>query len=159
LLQDERIPRDVDHQALDAYLAYRWVPAPMTAFKAVRKLTAGSVLVFEDGRASISRYWQLDFSAKRHVDDPREVEDELREHIRAATARRLISDVPLGAFLSGGVDSAAVVAAMAEASDRPVRTFSIGFTSEKFNELPLARLVAQRFGTEHHELVVEPHAL
>jgi asparagine synthase (glutamine-hydrolysing) len=159
LLEDERIPREVDHRALDAYLAYRWVPAPMTAFRAVRKLPPASILVFEDGRATISRYWQLDFSQKRRVDDPREVHEELREHIRAATARRLISDVPLGAFLSGGVDSAAVVAAMAEASTQPVRTFSIGFTSEKFNELPLARLIAERFATDHHELVVEPRAL
>jgi asparagine synthase (glutamine-hydrolysing) len=159
LLQDHRVPRDVDHRALDAYLAYRWVPAPMTAFSAVRKLPPGSTLVFEDGRATVSRYWRLDFSRKRKFGDPREVHEELREQIRAATARRLISDVPLGAFLSGGIDSAAVVAAMAGASSEPVKTFSIGFTSEKFNELPLARLVAERFATEHHELVVEPHAL
>ena len=159
LLEDDGVPRDVDHRALDAYLGYRWVPAPMTAFRAVRKLPPASTLVFERGTATVARYWRLDFSRKRRVDDPREVHEELREHIRAATARRLISDVPLGAFLSGGVDSAAVVAAMAEASTGPVRTFSIGFTSEKFNELPLARLVAQRFATEHHELVVEPQAL
>jgi asparagine synthase (glutamine-hydrolysing) len=159
LLQDEQVSRDVDHEALDAYLAYRWVPTPMTAFRAIRKLPPGSTLVYEDGRATISRYWKLDFSRKRRCGDQREVEEELREHIRAATARRLISDVPLGAFLSGGVDSAAVVAAMAEASSQPVKTFSIGFTSEKFDELPLARLIADRFATEHHELVVEPRAL
>jgi asparagine synthase (glutamine-hydrolysing) len=159
LLQDEQVSRDVDHEALDAYLAYRWVPAPMTAFRAVRKLPPASTLVFEGGRATISRYWELDFSKKRRFSDPREAEEELREHIRTATARRLVSDVPLGAFLSGGVDSAAVVAAMAEASSQPVKTFSIGFTSEKFNELPLARLIADRFATEHHELVVEPRVL
>jgi asparagine synthase (glutamine-hydrolysing) len=159
LLEDERIPRDVDHRALDAFLAYRWVPSPMTAFRAARKLPPGTMLVFEDGRAITSRYWRLDFSRKRRVDDPREVHEELRGQIRAATARRLVADVPLGAFLSGGVDSTAVVAAMAEASSEPVRTFSIGFTSEKFNELPLARLVAERFATEHHQLVVEPHAV
>lgn len=159
LLQDERVPRDVDHQALDAYLAYRWVPAPMTAFRAVRKLPPGSTLVFEDGRATVSRYWRLDFSRTRTVADAREVHEELRAHIRTATARRMISDVPLGAFLSGGIDSTAVVAAMAESSSEPVKTFSIGFASEKFNELPLARLVAERYGTEHHELIVEPDAL
>jgi asparagine synthase (glutamine-hydrolysing) len=159
LLQDERIPRDVDHQALDAFLAYRWVPAPMSAFRAVRKLPPASTLVFEDGRAVISSYWQLDFAQKRRIDNPREVHEELREHIRAATSRRMVADVPLGAFLSGGIDSAAVVAAMAESSTQPVKTFSIGFTSEKFNELPLARLVAERFGTDHHELIVEPRAL
>lgn len=159
LLQDERVPRDVDHQALDAYLAYRWVPAPMTAFRAVRKLPPGSTLIFEDGRATVSRYWRLDFSRTRTVADAREVHEELRAHIRTATARRMISDVPLGAFLSGGIDSTAVVAAMAETSSEPVKTFSIGFASEKFNELPLARLVAERYGTEHHELIVEPDAL
>jgi asparagine synthase (glutamine-hydrolysing) len=159
LLQDRRVRRDVDHQALDAFLAYRWVPAPLTAFRGIRKLPPGCTLIFENDCAAISRYWQLDFSRKRAVDDLRELYEELREQIRAATARRMISDVPLGAFLSGGVDSAAVVAAMAEESSQPVKTFSIGFTSEKFNELPLARLIAERFATEHHELVVDPHAL
>jgi asparagine synthase (glutamine-hydrolysing) len=159
LLQDDRISREVDHQALDAFLAYRWVPSPLTAFRAVRKLPPGCTLVFRGGRSTVSRYWALRFSRKRPIEDPREVYEELREQIRAATARRLIADVPLGAFLSGGVDSSAVVAAMAEASSQPVKTFSIGFTSEEFNELPLARLVAQRFATEHHELIVEPRAL
>jgi asparagine synthase (glutamine-hydrolysing) len=159
LMQDPEIPRVVDHRALDAFLAYRWVPAPMTAFAGVRKLPPGCTLVFRDGRATISRYWQLEFGRKRRIDDPHALSDEIRERIRVATRRRMIADVPLGAFLSGGVDSAAVVAAMAESSSQPVKTFSIGFTSEKFNELPLARLVSQRFGTEHHELMVEPHAL
>src|SRR4051794_39220769 len=159
LLQDDAVPRDVDHAALDAYLAYRWVPAPLTAFRAVRKLPPGCFLVFRDGRVAVSRYWRLSYTPKRHVRDREEGYEELRERIRAAPARRVISDVPLGAFLSGGVDSSAVVAAMAEASSRPVKTFSIGFTNEKYNELPLARIVAQRFGTEHHELLVEPRAV
>ena len=159
ILQDPEVPRAVDHQALDAFLAYRWVPAPMTAFRAVRKLPPGCTLVFQDGRATVSRYWRLDFARKRRIEDPREIHEELRGHLRAATKRRLIADVPLGAFLSGGVDSSAVVAAMAEASSQPVKTFSVGFTSEKFNELPLARIVAKRFGTEHHELMIEPRAL
>jgi asparagine synthase (glutamine-hydrolysing) len=159
LLEDEQIPREVDHQALDAFLAYRWVPAPTTAFRAARKLPPACTLIFEDGRATIERYWRLRFSPKRRIEDPREVYEELRERIRAATARRLIADVPLGAFLSGGVDSSAVVAAMAEASSQPVKTFSVGFTSDKFNELPMARLVAQRFATDHQELIVEPRAL
>jgi asparagine synthase (glutamine-hydrolysing) len=159
LMQDPTVPRVVDHRALDAFLAYRWVPAPMTAFAGVRKLPPGCELVFRDGHASVSRYWQLEFTRKRRVEDSHALHEEIRDRIRAATVRRMISDVPLGAFLSGGLDSSAVVAAMAESSSQPVRTFSIGFTNEKFNELPLARLVSQRFGTEHHELVVEPHAL
>jgi asparagine synthase (glutamine-hydrolysing) len=159
ILQDPEVPRDVDHQALDAYLAYRWVPAPMTAFRAVRKLPPGCTLVYSDDAIRIDRYWRLDFGAKRATGRSEELYEELRAQIRAATRRRLVADVPLGAFLSGGVDSAAVVAAMAEASSQPVRTFSIGFANEHFNELPLARLVAQRFGTEHHEFMVEPRAL
>src|SRR5215207_9159943 len=159
LLENRRIPRDVDHQALDAYLAYRWVPAPMTAFRAIRKLPPACTLVVDGGRAAIERYWRLDFGRKRPVGDVREIHEELREQIRAATRRRMIADVPLGAFLSGGVDSSAIVAAMAEASPEPVRTFSIGFANDNFNELPAARLVAERFGTEHHEHVVSPDAL
>jgi asparagine synthase (glutamine-hydrolysing) len=159
LLEHPAVPRDVDHQALDAFLAYRWVPSPMTAFCGVHKLPPGSRLVFADGRAVVDRYWRLDFSRKRRVHDAAEVHEELRRHIRAATARRMIADVPLGAFLSGGVDSAAVVAAMAEASPQPVKTFSIGFTDDRYDELPQARLVAERFGTDHHEIVVEPDAL
>ena len=88
------MPRDVDHQALDAYLAYRWVPAPMTAFRAVRKLPPGSTLIYEDGRASVDRYWRLDFSRTRPVADSREVHDELRAQIRAATARRTTTATP-----------------------------------------------------------------
>jgi asparagine synthase (glutamine-hydrolysing) len=156
ILQDTEIRRVVDHQALDAYLAYRWVPAPMTAFRDVRKLPPASTLVFRDGRATIERYWSLDFGRKRAVADIREVHEELRRQIRAATRRRMISDVPLGAFLSGGIDSSAVVAAMAEVSSQPVQTFTIGFANEHFNELPLARVVAERFATDHHEFVVEP---
>jgi asparagine synthase (glutamine-hydrolysing) len=159
LLEDPAVPRDVDHRALDAFLAYRWVPSPMTAFQGVHKLPPGSRLVFAEGRAVVDRYWRLDFTRKRRVHDLAEVHEELRAHIRAATARRMIADVPLGAFLSGGVDSAAVVAAMAEVSPQPVKTFSIGFTDDRYDELPQARLVAERFGTDHHELVVEPDAL
>ena len=83
ILQDPEVPRAVDHQALDAFLAYRWVPAPMTAFRAVRKLPPGCTLVFQDGRATVSRYWRLDFARKRRIDDPREIHEELRERICA----------------------------------------------------------------------------
>ena len=159
LLQDRSISREVDSEAIDAYLAYRYVPAPLTAFRAVRKLPPGCTLSFDAAGMRIKRYWQLRFEDRPGPIDEDEVAADIRDLLRAATRRRLISDVPLGAFLSGGIDSAAVVAAMAEASSGPVKTFSIGFESETLNELPLARVVAERFGTEHHELMVEPDAM
>jgi asparagine synthase (glutamine-hydrolysing) len=159
LLQDPEIPRDIDHEALDCYLAFDYVPSPMSAFRAVRKLPPGSLLVYEDGQATIERYWQLDYGRKHAGPSAEELEEEIRAAIRKAVRRRMIADVPLGAFLSGGIDSSAVVAAMAEASPRPVTTFSIGFDHESHNELPYARRIAQEFATEHHELVVKPDAV
>lgn len=159
LLQDRSIPRTPDPHALDLYLALRYVPSPHCAFAAVRKLPPASRLVWHAGRSRVDAYWRLDYVPKRVFADERELSEELRARLRTAVRRRMIADVPLGAFLSGGVDSAAVVAAMAEASSAPVRTFSIGFASERLNELPLARVVAERFGTEHTELMVEPSAV
>jgi asparagine synthase (glutamine-hydrolysing) len=159
LVQDGEISRELDHEALDAYLALRWIPAPLSIYGAVRKLPPACTLVLEDGEAEIERYWRLDYGATAPPRDEREVAAELREQLRAAVRRRMVADVPLGAFLSGGIDSAAVVAAMAAESSRPIRTFSIGFGEKRYDELPLARLVAERFGTEHEELVVEPDAV
>jgi len=157
LLQDGEISRELDIQALDAYFAYRYVPAPLTALRAVRKLPPAHTLVFGPNGVEIERYWSLDYG-KRFDGSGEEAIAEIRAGLRRAVRKRMISDVPLGAFLSGGVDSAAVVAAMAEASPQPIATFSIGFEGE-LNELPLARLVAERFGTEHHELMVEAKAI
>jgi asparagine synthase (glutamine-hydrolysing) len=159
LMQDPEIRRDADPAALDAYLAYRWVPAPASAFAAARKLRAAHYMVLDEAGVRTERYWRLDFSAKRRFAGAVERNDEIRNQVRRAVGRRMIADVPLGAFLSGGVDSSIVVAAMAEQSSEPVRTFSIGFAHDEYNELPQARLVAERFGTEHHEYVVEPDAV
>jgi asparagine synthase (glutamine-hydrolysing) len=159
LMADPDVPREVDPAALDAYLALGYVPAPLSAFAAVRKLPPAHRLVFEDGRLEIDRYWRLDFAAKRRFAGEAEMHEAIREELRASVRRRLVADVPVGAFLSGGIDSSAVVAAMAEASPTPVKTFSIGFRDEAFDELPRARLVAERFATDHHELVVEPDAV
>jgi asparagine synthase (glutamine-hydrolysing) len=159
LMQDPQIPREVDHAALDAYLSYQYVPAPLSAFRAVRKLPPATVLVASGGRVRVERYWRLDYRCKLRLNDSREYDELIREGVRRAVRRRMVADVPLGAYLSGGIDSSAVVAAMAEASAQPVKTFSIGFPSDRYNELPRARLVAQRFATEHHEMVVEPDAI
>ncbi len=159
LMQDPEIPRDLDHAALDAYLSYQYVPAPLSVFRSVRKLPPASMLVFTDGPARIERYWQLDYRRKLSLLDPRDYDELIREQIRRAVRKRMVADVPLGAFLSGGIDSSAVVAAMSEISPQPVKTFSIGFSTDHCNELPRARLVAQRFATEHEELVIEPDAI
>jgi asparagine synthase (glutamine-hydrolysing) len=159
LLQDETIPREIDTRALDMYLALRYVPAPLSAFAAVAKLPPAHRLVFADGRVDIERYWRPEYETKREVADARELREELREHLRRAVRSRMVADVPVGALLSGGVDSAAVVAAMAQESSGPVRTFSVGFEDEAADERPAARMVAERFATEHHEFVVRPDAV
>ena len=156
LLQDPEVPREVDYHAIDSYLTYQYVPAPQAAFSAVRKLPAGSLLVYEDGEVSIERYWRLRYDTGTAPRDPAEIHEAIRDQIRRAVRRRMISDVPIGAFLSGGIDSATVVAAMAEASSEPVRTFSIGFEEGEWSELPNARLIAERFSTDHRELIVKP---
>jgi asparagine synthase (glutamine-hydrolysing) len=155
LLQDPEIPREIDYEALDAFLSHQYVPAPLSAFRAIRKLPPASTLTFEDGRMAIERYWRLRYDGDGPT-DREEIHEEIRERIRGAVRRRMISDVPLGAFLSGGIDSATVVAAMAEASSEPVRTFSIGFEDQDWSELPNARLIAERFSTNHEELIVKP---
>src|SRR3954469_1790938 len=154
LMQDQGIDRALDYQAMDCYLGYGYVPSPLSIFKAVRKLPPATTMVWRDGQAEFSRYWSLDFSQKPDVSDPRELNEEIRETIRPAVKCRMVADVPLGAFLSGGIDSSAVVGAMAEQSSQPVRTFSIGFENEEFNELPYARMIAEQFATEHHEFIV-----
>jgi asparagine synthase (glutamine-hydrolysing) len=107
----------------------------------------------------VERWWRLDYGRKRPESSAREVGEEVRAALRRAVRRRMVSDVPLGAFLSGGVDSSAVVAAMAESAPGPVATFSIGFEDESHDELPYARRIAEEFGTEHHELTVRPSAI
>ena len=159
LIEDETVPRELDAGAIDCFLAYGYVPSPLSIFSAVRKLPPAHTLVLEHGLASLDRYWRLDYSRKLEVKDPRELHEPIRGLLRTATRRRLVSDVPLGAFLSGGIDSSAVVAAMSEASSAPVKTFSIGFDSEAFDELGYARRIAGLFGTDHHEFVVRPDAI
>src|SRR2546421_6957195 len=156
LMRDPDVPRDLDYQAIDCFLAYQYIPSPLSVFRRVRKLPPASVLIYRDGKVSIERYWRLDYGRKRAIRDRDELNEEIRDTIRRATRRRMVADVPLGAFLSGGIDSSTVVASMAEYSSRPVQTFSIGFDSESFNELPYARRIAQEFATEHHEFVVRP---
>ncbi len=150
---------EVDPDALAAFLAFNAIPAPLTIFRGTRKLGPGHLLRWAGGRASVER-WSRPRpvpAAEVRRDAPDALAAELRERLRDSVRAHLVSDVPVGVLLSGGVDSSALAALAAEA--RPgIATFSIGFREESWNELPLARLVARRYGTDHHELVVAPDA-
>ncbi|MFD5425552.1 asparagine synthase (glutamine-hydrolyzing) [Streptomyces sp. NPDC127084] len=151
--------REVDPVALHHYLTYQYVPAPWSILRGIRKLPPGHLLSWQDGRVSVRRYWRLDFSpAHRPVSEP-EAAERTRELLLEATRIRMAAERPLGAFLSGGIDSSAVVAAMARTTDRPVKTFAIGFDDARYDEREHARTVARRYGTDHHEFVVSTSAL
>src|ERR1022692_3821890 len=147
---------EVNGQGLLEYLYFGYVPEPATAFTGIHKLPAGHLLEFEDGKISIRQYWDLPEYNTHSPKSEEECLEELEQRLFEATKIRLISDVPLGAFLSGGVDSSTIVALMARASSGPVKTFSIGFKKDDFNEASYARIVAQTFGTDHHEMILEP---
>ncbi|MDQ3648286.1 MAG: asparagine synthase (glutamine-hydrolyzing) [Actinomycetota bacterium] len=158
LLQDSSIPRTVNHQAIESYLHLSYVPDPESAFLALRRIPPGHIMTWSDGHVEVRRYWRLDYEP-----DLPGAEEELRERLRdsllEAVRIRLRSDVPLGAFLSGGVDSSAVVAAMAMEGSGRVKTFSIGFDVEGFNETFHAREVARHLDTDHHELILDPSSV
>jgi len=148
----------INVEALDAYLTYGYVPDPLTIFNDVQKLEPGHHLTFRAGRIRVDQYW--DFPYCELQTEPVRTEedclDELRALLDEAVRLRLVADVPLGAFLSGGVDSSSVVGLMAKHTPQPVKTFSIGFHEDSYNELKYARIAAKQFGTEHHEFVVTP---
>src|SRR5690606_24333971 len=156
-LADGTFVPEPDVEALAHYLTYQYVPSPFSAFKDVRKLPPAHYLIVEDGRVDVQRYWSLSYAPKRRVSEA-EACEELIATLTESVRLRMISDVPLGAFLSGGIDSSLVVALMAQASGRPVKTFSIGFDEPEYDERHYARLVATRYATEHHEFVVRPDA-
>ena len=152
ILQYPGMARDVDPEALDLFLTLEYVPAPYSIFQSVRKLPAGHMLVYEEGRATIREYWDVQPGAG--PDNFSRARDEFLGLFEEAVRRRMISDVPLGAFLSGGIDSSAVVAFMARASALPVRTFTIGFEEKSYSELSHSRRVAEKFATDHHEHIL-----
>lgn len=152
------VSRDVDYEAIHHYLSFICVPAPLTAYRAIRKLEPAHWLLWRNGETKIERYWQLDFSNKLSIGEA-EAGERAVELLREAVRIRLMSEVPLGAFLSGGIDSSAVVALMAQESSERVKTFSIGFEEQDFSELHHARRVAEHVGAEHHEFIVKPDAM
>jgi len=150
---------DLDPVSLHHYLTFQYVPAPQSIYQGIRKLPPGHALIYEDGKVSVSAYWSLSYDKERARRTDEDYREEFRALLTESVKLRLVSDVPLGAFLSGGVDSSSVVALMSRLTDRPVKTFSIGFREDAYNELPYARQVADRFRTDHHEFVVEPSAV
>jgi asparagine synthase (glutamine-hydrolysing) len=159
LLEDPQIGRDIDLNAIDSFLKLQYVPAPLTAFAEIKKLPPAHTLLWKDGVVSIEPYWRLSYAPLEPPPTREEAHDEIRRRILRATELRLRSDVPVGAFLSGGVDSSAVVAAMAMQSSTPVKTFCIGFDVAEFDERTHAREVSKIFGTDHREFVVAPKAM
>jgi asparagine synthase (glutamine-hydrolysing) len=158
LLLHPGITRDIDTDALDHYLSFMCVPAPLSAYRAIRKLEPGHSLRWRKGEIRIERYWQPDFTRKIKISE-QEAGERAIEVLREAVKVRLMSEVPLGAFLSGGLDSSAVVALMSEESSERVKTFSIGFEEQDFSELHHARRVAEHVGSDHHEFIVRPDAM
>ena len=148
---------EIDLDALDGFLAFNVVPGPLSIFEDIRKLLPGHTLTWQDGRVALERYARTGPLPVRH-DDEAELVEECRARLRDSVRAHLVADVPVGVLLSGGVDSGALTALAAEESSEPVRTFSIGFEEQSFDELEGARAVAARYGTVHRELVLEPDA-
>lgn len=163
LLAHPGVKRALDPHALDLYLTLEYVPAPFSIFRNISKLPAGCLLVYRDGGIRVKNYWKLEpnENSKGILTKPRlnSLMDELYALLKESVRLRLISDVPLGAFLSGGIDSSSIVGLMHELGTSPIKTFSIGFKEASYDELRFARAVAQKFRTDHRELVIEPKAL
>ncbi len=160
ITQADNVSLDIDPYAMDSYLSYGYITEDRSIYKQVKKLKPGHSLEFypESGQFNISKYWQINFQpdySKSEEDWVEEINHVLSESVKM----RMISDVPLGAFLSGGIDSSSVVALMAQHSNQPIKTFSIGFKEAQFNELQYAREVAKKYNTDHYEQIVEPESI
>ncbi|MGA9723580.1 MAG: asparagine synthase (glutamine-hydrolyzing) [Candidatus Binatus sp.] len=147
--------REPDPAAIDNYIALGYLPGPRSAFKGIRKLPPAHYLLFTDGEIEIRRYWHLAFTPKLELGEE-EACSQIKDQLTEAVRLRMIGDVPIGAFLSGGIDSSSIVALMATLGSGPVKTFSIGFEESAYDETTYARAIARHFGTEHHEFIVRP---
>jgi asparagine synthase (glutamine-hydrolysing) len=161
ILEDPDVGRKVNLIALHHYLTYQYVPSPLTIFEGIKKLPPGHYLLYDfSGQVKTEKYWKLDFAPIQESKiDLHELCDRVRTELEESVKLRLISDVPLGAFLSGGIDSSLIVGIMAKLSHQPVKTFTIGFEEKEFDELRFARIVSKHFSTEHHEFIVKPNAI
>ncbi len=159
MLEQPGFSREIDPKAVAAYLAFNSIPAPLTIFKAARKLPPGHLLTWEGGEVALRRYARPGPTSEVRSGSAEELAAELREVLDDSVRAHLVADVPVGVLLSGGVDSGGLAALASRHVGEPLRTFSIGFEEEGFNELSRARLVAERYGTDHHELVLRPNAV
>jgi asparagine synthase (glutamine-hydrolysing) len=157
ILAHREVPRTLDLEALDSFLTLEYIPAPLSIFQGIKKLPPGHLLMWQEGKVTLRPYWELRFTTVKGREE--ELTQALYELLQDAVRMRLLSDVPLGAFLSGGIDSSTLVCLMSELVDRPVKTFSIGFEDPSYNELPYARAVARHFATEHYELTIQPEVV
>lgn len=158
ILQDPEVSIEINRPAITDYLSYGYTPTPESMFKGIMKLPPAHFIIYESGNIRIEKYWSLDFSKKLRLSES-EYCGKIMDLVEEATRIRLISDVPLGVFLSGGIDSSTVVYMMSKINSGPVKTFSIGFEEEDHSELRYAKIVADHFGTEHHEYIVRPEAI
>jgi asparagine synthase (glutamine-hydrolysing) len=156
ILEHPDVKREINLEALDAYFTLGYVPDPLSIFQSIYKLPPGHYLTFASGRVAIQQYWDFNFEPSESRRTEQDYLEELRALLDESVRLRLISDVPLGAFLSGGIDSSTIVALMARHMNQPVKTFSIGFHEDSYNELKYARLTAKKLGTDHHEFFVTP---
>jgi asparagine synthase (glutamine-hydrolysing) len=148
------IDRDVNFEALNHYLTLSYVPAPFTLYAHIQKLLPAHLLIAEDGEVRLERYWHLEYAPDGEGVSTRQYTEALEALLVDAVRSHLVSDVPVGVFLSGGLDSATVLSLMREQTSGDIKTFSVGFADDSFNELERARATAERFGTEHHEMIV-----
>ncbi len=155
ILKDPQVPRELNHPALYAYLGFEFVPAPDTMFRHIHKIPAGHHLVLENGQIRVEEYWDLKYPAENPAQSPEEMIERIRALMDESVKLRLMSDVPLGAFLSGGLDSSALVAMMRRHVSGRLRTFTIGYHDKTFSELNYAQLVADTFATDHQVLMIE----
>lgn len=155
LLQVADVPREVDAGAIDDYLTYQYIPHPKTIFTGIRKLPPGHLAVYQDGELAVQPYWEPDLHQENAI-SASEASERLVELLTSSVEMRMRSDVPLGAFLSGGVDSSLIVALMQQRSDKPIKTFTIGFPIPEYDETSYAQQVASHLGTDHEELQVSP---
>lgn len=158
LIESGLVKKYIDHDAVNAYLTFGYIPSPLTVYKKVFKLPPGHRLILKGGKIDIKRYWGLDYSKKLNITEEDAASETLRL-LKEAVKIRLYSDVPLGAFLSGGIDSSAVVAIMSGLMSGKVKTFSIGFEESGYDELKYARNIAEKYGTEHNEFILKPKAM